>query len=60
MHKYAFFFIKMLACYLVKFQRYNASEAIRNVRVARPNSIETVAQEETVHEYYKKLYENNL
>lgn len=40
----------MLACYLVS-QGYASSDAIRMVRQKRPNSIETLQQEEAVIEY---------
>ena len=43
----------MLACYLVSIG-YNAADAIEEVRVKRPGSIETIEQEEVVREFEGK------
>lgn len=43
----------MLACYLVS-KGHTACEAIEEVRMKRPGSIETVEQEEVVMEYERK------
>jgi len=40
----------VLACYLVS-KGYNAAEAIEEVRVKRPGSVETIEQEELVMKY---------
>lgn len=44
----------MLACYLVS-KGYTARNAISEVRIRRPGSIETVDQEDTVIKYEKRL-----
>ena len=44
----------ILACYLVR-KGKQADEAIKEVRLKRPGSIETVEQEEAVSEYARRL-----
>ena len=43
----------MLACYLVKGMNLTAEQAIHDVRMQRPYSIETYEQEELVYQYHK-------
>jgi atypical dual specificity phosphatase len=43
----------MLACYLVS-KGYSASDAIEEVRIRRPGSLETIEQEEVVLKYEGK------
>ena len=43
----------MLACYLVKGMNLTAEQAIQDVRVQRPYSIETYEQEELLYQYHK-------
>ena len=45
----------ILACYLVKYQRVSAKEAIEKVRKARPGSIQSESQEIAVGLYYKHV-----
>ena len=47
----------MLACYLVK-RQYTPDDALARVRLERPGSVETLAQESIVYEYAK--YINDL
>ncbi|XP_037267805.1 dual specificity protein phosphatase 23 isoform X1 [Falco rusticolus] len=45
----------MLACYLVKAQKMNGSDAIREIRRLRPGSIETREQEQAVIQFYQHI-----
>ena len=45
----------MIACYLVKEMNRTAEQAIRDVRMKRPYSIETYEQEELVYQYYEHI-----
>ena len=45
----------ILACYLVKYQKYSAQEAIEKVREERPGSIQSDVQEMAITFYEKHL-----
>ena len=47
----------MLACYLVAVEHYTAEEAITETKRRRGQAIDTVAQEESVHEFEQYLKE---
>lgn len=46
----------ILACYLVKYQRSSAREAIEKVRKERPGSIQSESQEIAIGLYYKHVH----
>lgn len=43
----------VLACYLVKYQKYSAKDAIEKVRIERPGSIQSEVQELAIQFYEK-------
>lgn len=43
----------VLACYLVKYQKYSAKDAIEKVRIKRPGSIQSEVQELAIQFYEK-------
>jgi len=43
----------VLACYLVKYQKYSAKDAIEKVRTKRPGSIQSEVQELAIQLYEK-------
>jgi len=45
----------ILACYLVKYQKMSADEAIQKVRDERPGSIQSYPQEEIIFRFSKSL-----
>ena len=45
----------MLACYLVKFCKLSAPEAVSQVRMQRPGSIETCDQKKAVYDLEARL-----
>ncbi len=45
----------LLACYLVKYQKMSADDAIRKVRQERPGSIQSYPQEEMIFQFEKSL-----
>ena len=45
----------ILACYMIKYRRYGAEQAIREVRLRRPGSIQSDAQEQAIVMYEKSL-----
>jgi len=45
----------ILACYLVKYQKMSAEEAIQKVRKERPGSIQSYPQEEIIFQFEKSL-----
>jgi len=45
----------ILACYLVKYQKMSADEAIQKVREERPGSIQSYPQEEIIFRFSKSL-----
>ncbi len=45
----------ILACYLIKFQKYSAKNAIEKVRDERPGSIQSEMQEMVIHLYEKHV-----
>ena len=45
----------MLACYLIKYQKMSADEAIQKVREERPGSIQSSPQEEIIFQFAKSL-----
>jgi len=45
----------ILACYLVKYQKYSAQDAIKKVRKERPGSIQSEVQELAIMYYEKHL-----
>ena len=45
----------ILACYLVKYQKFSAKDAIQKVRKERPGSIQSESQEIAISLYYKFL-----
>ena len=45
----------ILACYLIKFQKYSAKNAIEKVRDERPGSIQSEIQEMVIHLYEKHV-----
>ncbi len=45
----------ILACYLIKYQKISAKEAIQKVRKERPGSIQSESQEIAIGLYYKFL-----
>jgi Swiss Army Knife protein, DSP-PTPase phosphatase domain len=47
----------ILACYLVKYQKYSAKEAIKKIREERPGSIQSEVQELAIT-FYEKHVEN--
>ena len=45
----------LLACYLVKYQKISAGDAIQKVREERPGSIQSYPQEEMIFQFAKSL-----
>jgi len=45
----------LLACYLVKYQKMSAGDAIQKVREERPGSIQSYPQEEMIFQFAKSL-----
>jgi len=45
----------ILACYLIKYQKMSAQDAIQNVREKRHGSIQSFVQEELIFQYAKTL-----
>ena len=45
----------ILACYLVKYEKYSADEAIQKIRKARPGSIQSKVQELAIGFYEKHI-----
>jgi atypical dual specificity phosphatase len=45
----------LLACYLVKYQKMSADDAIQKVREERPGSIQSFPQEEIIFQFAKSL-----
>jgi atypical dual specificity phosphatase len=45
----------LLACYLVKYQKMAADDAIQKVRAERPGSIQSYPQEEIIFQFEKSL-----
>jgi len=45
----------LLACYLVKYQKMSADDAIQKVREERPGSIQSFPQEEMIFQFEKSL-----
>ena len=45
----------ILACYLIKYQKMSAEDAIQNVREKRHGSIQSFVQEELIFQYAKTL-----
>ena len=45
----------LLACYLIKYQKMSADEAIQKVREERPGSIQSFPQEEIIFQFAKSL-----
>jgi atypical dual specificity phosphatase len=45
----------LLACYLVKYQKMSAGDAIQKVREERPGSIQSYPQEEIIFQFEKSL-----
>jgi atypical dual specificity phosphatase len=45
----------ILACYLIKYQKMSADEAIQKVREERPGSIQSFPQEEIIFQFAKSL-----
>ena len=45
----------LLACYLVKYQKMSADDAIQKVREERPGSIQSFSQEEMIFQFEKSL-----
>jgi atypical dual specificity phosphatase len=45
----------ILACYLVKYEKLSAKDAIKKVRKERPGSIQSESQEIAISLYYKFL-----
>ena len=45
----------LLACYLVKYQKMSADEAIQKIREERPGSIQSFPQEEIIFQFAKSL-----
>lgn len=45
----------ILACYLVKYQKYSAKEAIKKIRKERPGSIQSESQELAISFYQKHV-----
>ena len=45
----------LLACYLVKYQKMSADDAIQKVREERPGSIQSYPQEEIIFQFAKSL-----
>ena len=45
----------ILACYLIKYQKYTAKKAIEKLRNERPGSIQSEIQEMTIHMYEKQI-----
>ena len=45
----------ILACYLVKYQKMSAGDAIQKVREERPGSIQSYPQEEMIFQFAKSL-----
>ena len=45
----------LLACYLVKYQKMSADDAIQKVREERPGSIQSYPQEEMIFQFEKSL-----
>lgn len=46
----------ILACYLIKYQKMSASNAIKKVREERPGSIQSESQEIAISLYYKFVH----
>ena len=47
----------ILACYLVKYKKYSAKDAIEKIRSERPGSIQSEVQEIAIS-YYQKHVQN--
>lgn len=45
----------ILACYLVKYQKYSAKDAIKKIRKERPGSVQSQVQESAIGYYEKHL-----
>ena len=45
----------MLACYLIKYQKMSADEAIQKIREERPGSIQSFTQEEIIFQFAKSV-----
>jgi atypical dual specificity phosphatase len=45
----------ILACYLVKYQKYSANDAIKKIRKERPGSIQSEMQELAITFYEKHV-----
>ena len=45
----------ILACYLIKYQKMSADDAIQKVREERPGSIQSFSQEEIIFQFEKSL-----
>ena len=45
----------ILACYLIKYQKMSADNAIQKVREERPGSIQSFPQEEIIFQFAKSL-----
>ena len=45
----------LLACYLIKYQKMSADDAIQKVREERPGSIQSYPQEEMIFQFAKSL-----
>ena len=45
----------LLACYLVKYQKMSADDAIQKIREERPGSIQSYPQEEMIFQFAKSL-----
>ena len=45
----------LLACYLVKYQKTSADDAIQKIREERPGSIQSYSQEEMIFQFAKSL-----
>jgi atypical dual specificity phosphatase len=45
----------LLACYLIKYQKMSADDAIQKVREERPGSIQSFPQEEIIFQFAKSL-----
>ena len=45
----------ILACYLIKYKKMSADDAIQKVRDERPGSIQSFSQEEIIFQFAKSL-----
>ena len=45
----------LLACYLIKYQKVSAGDAIQKVREERPGSIQSFSQEEIIFQFEKSI-----